>query len=139
MATQAERQRRREWQERRVFLAAAKFDVFTIRDVQEAAPGMMYFPVARMLLGWWRDQGLTERWDDYEGWRTGYPWSKVSPGGKAIYRWVGEEVGLIPDRVKQALVEEALKAQNENRYGIFTNPYILGLLSAINLIGRMDQ
>jgi hypothetical protein len=38
------------------------------------------------------------------------------------------------ERCVKRLVAEAVLAQEENRYGLFTNPYMLGLLRAAQIV-----
>lgn len=83
---------KRRLDERQVLTFAAHFRVFSLDDIWQAKRWFHYGWLSRLLLRWWREDGLVERWDAKTAtWRTGFPWSKAGRSempGPAIYRWV---------------------------------------------------
>jgi len=77
-------------QERRVFLAAARLDELTPRELWEALDKIVrYGHISQLLLKWWREDGLLLRYGSGT-WHEGYVFSKVDRrfwGHRAVYKW----------------------------------------------------
>jgi hypothetical protein len=97
MATIAQRQEELVREEKRIFLAAARYEVFSLVQLWEEMKWINYGRLSRILLKWWREEGLIERLDKKGNWVMGYPFTQAGKastrftGMKAIYRWVGEQ------------------------------------------------